>query len=263
MESTSKVVPSDFSSDYCEECQDGGELIVCEECKRSYHRECHEPSPTNYDMEENAPWYCCECIDDFVASVKLDLTEYGHLKGCDGGRTDVDICCSGFTSRGQRCRGEVEGHSCLSRVGDTWYGWCHLHRPFNETHISTLSFCANELADKLELTFSQRYAVDQSNIEERLGLSPEDGHISYERMKSSYELARDHEWFEKYRALMQKIQQEDESSETPPVDERGASDFNCGHGEASDDDFDFDLPEVLKRSRDDSSVEESPPPAKR
>src|SRR5665648_911952 len=103
MESTSKVVPSDFSSDYCEECQDGGELIVCEECKRSYHRECHEPSPTNYDMEENAPWYCCECIDDFVASVKLDLTEYGHLKGCDGGRTDVDICCSGFTSRGQRC----------------------------------------------------------------------------------------------------------------------------------------------------------------
>lgn len=54
--------------DYCEVCQQGGEIILCDTCPRAYHMVCLDP-----DME-NAPegtWSCPHCVSDtFLSSVE-------------------------------------------------------------------------------------------------------------------------------------------------------------------------------------------------
>lgn len=55
--------------DYCEVCQQGGEIILCDTCPRAYHLVCLDP-----EMEK-APegrWSCLHCVSVrfyFVATV--------------------------------------------------------------------------------------------------------------------------------------------------------------------------------------------------
>lgn len=44
--------------DYCCKCDDGGSLIICDNCKKAYHFECH--SPPVEEAPEHA-WYCSTC----------------------------------------------------------------------------------------------------------------------------------------------------------------------------------------------------------
>jgi chromodomain-helicase-DNA-binding protein 4 len=45
--------------DYCEVCQQGGEIILCDTCPRAYHLVCLEP-----ELEEapEGKWSCPHCV---------------------------------------------------------------------------------------------------------------------------------------------------------------------------------------------------------
>lgn len=47
--------------DYCEVCQQGGEIILCDTCPRAYHMVCLDP-----DMEKapEGTWSCPHCVSD-------------------------------------------------------------------------------------------------------------------------------------------------------------------------------------------------------
>lgn len=49
--------------DYCEVCQQGGEIILCDTCPRAYHMVCLDP-----DMERapEGTWSCPHCVRIYV-----------------------------------------------------------------------------------------------------------------------------------------------------------------------------------------------------
>lgn len=74
--------------DYCEVCQQGGEIILCDTCPRAYHLVCLEP-----ELEE-APegrWSCPHCETE---GAKEQEEEDEHNEFCrvckDGGEL---LCC--------------------------------------------------------------------------------------------------------------------------------------------------------------------------
>jgi len=59
--------------DYCEVCQQGGEIILCDTCPRAYHMVCLDP-----DMEKapEGKWSCPHCV-----SIRLSQTVQVIVKG--------------------------------------------------------------------------------------------------------------------------------------------------------------------------------------
>lgn len=57
--------------DYCEVCQQGGEIILCDTCPRAYHMVCLDP-----DMEKapEGTWSCPHCVSDM-----LILSRFNHM----------------------------------------------------------------------------------------------------------------------------------------------------------------------------------------
>lgn len=49
--------------DYCEVCQQGGEIILCDTCPRAYHMVCLDP-----DMEKapEGKWSCPHCVSTWA-----------------------------------------------------------------------------------------------------------------------------------------------------------------------------------------------------
>lgn len=45
--------------DYCEVCQQGGEIILCDTCPRAYHLVCLEPE---LDKAPEGKWSCPHCV---------------------------------------------------------------------------------------------------------------------------------------------------------------------------------------------------------
>lgn len=47
--------------DYCEVCQQGGEIILCDTCPKAYHLVCLEP-----ELEEapEGKWSCPHCVNE-------------------------------------------------------------------------------------------------------------------------------------------------------------------------------------------------------
>lgn len=56
---------ADQHQDYCEVCQQGGEIILCDTCPRAYHLVCVEPEPLEEAPEGD--WYCVQCERDGTA----------------------------------------------------------------------------------------------------------------------------------------------------------------------------------------------------
>lgn len=52
--------------DYCEVCQQGGEIILCDTCPRAYHMVCLDP-----DMEKapEGKWSCPHCVSTVSSSL--------------------------------------------------------------------------------------------------------------------------------------------------------------------------------------------------
>ena len=85
--------------DYCEVCQQGGEIILCDTCPRAYHLVCLEP-----ELEEapEGKWSCphCESEGNLIEPEPEDTTPKDeHMNFCqvckDGG--DL-ICCESCPS---------------------------------------------------------------------------------------------------------------------------------------------------------------------
>lgn len=45
--------------DYCEVCQQGGEIILCDSCPRAYHLVCLDPE---LDKAPEGKWSCPHCV---------------------------------------------------------------------------------------------------------------------------------------------------------------------------------------------------------
>ena len=45
--------------DYCEVCQQGGEIILCDTCPRAYHLVCLDPE---LDRAPEGRWSCPHCV---------------------------------------------------------------------------------------------------------------------------------------------------------------------------------------------------------
>lgn len=61
--------------DYCEVCQQGGEIILCDTCPRAYHLVCLEP-----ELEEapEGKWSCPHCEGEGVQEQEEDE----HMEFC-------------------------------------------------------------------------------------------------------------------------------------------------------------------------------------
>uniref|UniRef100_A0A8K9WLP3 DNA helicase n=1 Tax=Oncorhynchus mykiss TaxID=8022 RepID=A0A8K9WLP3_ONCMY len=87
--------------DYCEVCQQGGEIILCDTCPRAYHMVCLDP-----DMEKapEGKWSCPHCVkgeDEEVGRDEgwVEEEDDHHIEFCrvckDGGEL---LCCDTCTS---------------------------------------------------------------------------------------------------------------------------------------------------------------------
>ncbi|XP_015590337.1 chromodomain-helicase-DNA-binding protein Mi-2 homolog isoform X3 [Cephus cinctus] len=77
--------------DYCEVCQQGGEIILCDTCPRAYHLVCLEP-----ELEETpeGKWSCPHCEGEGAADDDDEHMEFCRV--CkDGGEL---LCCDSCTS---------------------------------------------------------------------------------------------------------------------------------------------------------------------
>uniref|UniRef100_A0A667YQ95 Chromodomain helicase DNA binding protein 3 n=1 Tax=Myripristis murdjan TaxID=586833 RepID=A0A667YQ95_9TELE len=95
--------------DYCEVCQQGGEIILCDTCPRAYHLVCLEPE---LDKAPEGKWSCPHCekegiqweakdedFDDFEEECEEREEDDDHMEFCrvckDGGEL---LCCDTCTS---------------------------------------------------------------------------------------------------------------------------------------------------------------------
>lgn len=81
--------------DYCEVCQQGGEIILCDTCPKAFHLVCLEP-----ELEEppEGKWSCSTCEADGVVANQEEDEDDEHQDFCrsckDGGEL---LCCDSCT----------------------------------------------------------------------------------------------------------------------------------------------------------------------
>uniref|UniRef100_T1JDG0 Uncharacterized protein n=1 Tax=Strigamia maritima TaxID=126957 RepID=T1JDG0_STRMM len=86
-----RAFPTDHQ-DYCEVCQQGGEIILCDTCPRAYHLVCLDP-----ELEEapEGKWSCPHCEGEGIQEQEED----DHMEFCrvckDGGEL---LCCDSCPS---------------------------------------------------------------------------------------------------------------------------------------------------------------------
>uniref|UniRef100_A0A672J0R0 Chromodomain helicase DNA binding protein 3 n=1 Tax=Salarias fasciatus TaxID=181472 RepID=A0A672J0R0_SALFA len=85
--------------DYCEVCQQGGEIILCDTCPRAYHLVCLEPE---LEKAPEGKWSCPHCdedFEDFEEDSEDREEDDDHMEFCrvckDGGEL---LCCDTCTS---------------------------------------------------------------------------------------------------------------------------------------------------------------------
>lgn len=74
--------------DYCEVCQQGGEIILCDTCPRAYHMVCLDP-----DMERapEGTWSCPHCEKEGIQWEAREESSEGEEENNDGRRDDGDV----------------------------------------------------------------------------------------------------------------------------------------------------------------------------
>uniref|UniRef100_A0A8C2F7J3 Chromodomain helicase DNA binding protein 4 n=1 Tax=Cyprinus carpio TaxID=7962 RepID=A0A8C2F7J3_CYPCA len=74
--------------DYCEVCQQGGEIILCDTCPRAYHMVCLDP-----DMERapEGTWSCPHCEKEGIQWEAREESSEGEEENDDGRRDDGEV----------------------------------------------------------------------------------------------------------------------------------------------------------------------------
>jgi hypothetical protein len=66
-----KLIPFEGEhDDDCFICYDGGELVCCDYCPKSFHLQCHIPPLTKMPGDD---WACCECKATRELSISLKI----------------------------------------------------------------------------------------------------------------------------------------------------------------------------------------------
>ncbi|XP_052800877.1 PHD finger protein 12-like isoform X2 [Mya arenaria] len=74
-----------INHDYCDSCEEGGDLVCCDRCPVSYHLQCHDP-PLEEDDIPPGEWICHRCRvspkekDDDTSSTKSGSSSNGGKK---------------------------------------------------------------------------------------------------------------------------------------------------------------------------------------
>ncbi|XP_077940828.1 nuclear body protein SP140-like protein isoform X1 [Gasterosteus aculeatus] len=50
------------NDDECCICRREGDLVMCDNCPRSFHKKCHLPHVENGLLRDNSPWFCTFCV---------------------------------------------------------------------------------------------------------------------------------------------------------------------------------------------------------
>uniref|UniRef100_A0A4W4ERG8 DNA helicase n=1 Tax=Electrophorus electricus TaxID=8005 RepID=A0A4W4ERG8_ELEEL len=81
----SSVRPTTDHQDYCEVCQQGGEIILCDTCPRAYHMVCLDP-----DMEKapEGTWSCPHCEKEGIQWEAREESSEGEEENDEGRRED-------------------------------------------------------------------------------------------------------------------------------------------------------------------------------
>ena len=76
--------------EYCEVCQQGGEIILCDTCPKAYHLVCLDPE---LDEAPEGKWSCPHCETNGPENVEIDEDDE-HMEFCrvckEGGEL---LCC--------------------------------------------------------------------------------------------------------------------------------------------------------------------------
>ncbi|XP_068699252.1 chromodomain-helicase-DNA-binding protein 4-like isoform X3 [Montipora foliosa] len=90
------VVSVDEHQDYCEECEEGGDLLLCDTCTLSFHLRCLDPP---LDEPPQGRWSCPVCVSLQEDEMTSDSSEDMHSDYCrvckDGGQL---LCCDSCPS---------------------------------------------------------------------------------------------------------------------------------------------------------------------
>ena len=90
-------IVEDGSVDYCQHCQQGGDLICCDRCPRSFHADCL-PSGLDEDDIPDSDWMCHLCVRDSSAQPNNDISGTRTLGLITAAYTGIDHC-DGFTQK--------------------------------------------------------------------------------------------------------------------------------------------------------------------
>ena len=171
--------------DVCEVCSDGGELLICDRCESTWHEECHVLPLTEEERNPHSQWFCYRCR----RQRRPIITEQGHLVGCYG-RIRPNILaplCRGELDDERPCAHLISKQSCVDRIGHQYFGYCPFHWHDHCTVMNydpELSRCANEQAERLGIPLQRRLFIDDTNIEDILGLPQGANHVSEHRIKA-------------------------------------------------------------------------------
>ena len=100
--SNSEGEDEDENNDFCEECKDGGTLLCCSTCPRSYHLNCLDP-PLTREPPADVDWFCPMCCCPICGSGQFDEDKDSkkYQKSCERCERNFHKECAKFEKK--RC----------------------------------------------------------------------------------------------------------------------------------------------------------------
>ncbi len=82
--------------DYCEVCQQGGEIILCDTCPRAYHLVCLDPE---LDEAPEGKWSCPHCVSLLFGLIVITKFHAAELDTTREGMSNWLVKCRLHSSR--------------------------------------------------------------------------------------------------------------------------------------------------------------------
>jgi hypothetical protein len=102
---------SQWKSDYCSICDDGGDLIICDLCERGYHLPCLKP-PLKKIPEGD--WFCPRCMELPASTRRFRMEQSAAKRGLSPGSLSVSTPGDSVSSGVKRPRGRPSKTNSLT-----------------------------------------------------------------------------------------------------------------------------------------------------